>query len=123
MRINSNEIEKLPELIKEQIKRKLSETNSHSSVSSCNLEQAIGNEQVGAQEIPRLHTPCYITMHSIRKGKPDFDGVSGKAVIDGLVNIGVLQDDRQEQISRSPVYTFEKGKKEVTIITLTSEEK
>ncbi len=118
-----DDIKKFPEHIRKQIDRQLSEGGDHSSFPADYTKPIKRTISLGTQEIPRLDTPCHVSVHSIRKGSPDLDGVSAKAVIDGVVSLGILPDDRKEYISRSPVYTFDKASKEVTIITLESEEK
>jgi hypothetical protein len=61
--------------------------------SLANMEQIIGDASLGEEETKGLATPCSIHIHSKRKGQVDADGVSAKAVIDGAVHAGVLQDD------------------------------
>ena len=59
-----------------------------------------------------------VHIHSIRKRLADPDGVSAKAVIDGLVHAGILIDDSAKEIGKVS-YTQEKGKEEKTLITFT----
>ncbi len=68
--------------------------------------------------------PVKIKVHSIRKRLTDADGVSAKAVIDGLVHAGILIDDSQEYVNEVS-YSQEKCKKgedEKTVITIKSQE-
>ncbi len=65
--------------------------------------------------------PVTIFVHSIRKRMCDMDGISAKAVIDGLVKEGVLWDDNPCFV-KEVRFTQEKGKEEKTIITITDEE-
>ena len=46
----------------------------------------------------RFDTQVCITIHSYRRRLCDPDGISGKAVIDGIVKAGILTDDTPEQI-------------------------
>jgi len=60
-----------------------------------------------------------IHLHSRRYRLADPDGISGKAVLDGFVHVGLLQDDRSEYVE-SVTHSQEKIKKpevEETIIT------
>ncbi len=62
----------------------------------------------------------HITVHSIRKGRPDRDAVSIKAALDELVKMQVLKDDSTDEIENIS-YTFsrvKKGEEEKTIITI-----
>lgn len=46
----------------------------------------------------RFNSPVCLLIHSFRYRLCDPDGLSAKAVIDGLVNVGVLTDDSAKQI-------------------------
>ena len=81
------------------------------------LEQSVGNASLGKEKAPRQNTPVSIHVHSIRHRLTDADGISAKAVIDGLVLAGILQDDSTEFI-KQVTYSQEKGDEEQTIITL-----
>jgi hypothetical protein len=73
----------------------------------------------------RFNTPCGIHVHSRRHRMADSDGISAKAVIDGLVLAGVLEDDSPKYV-KWVTYSQEKISKkedEETIITITEEEK
>ena len=64
-----------------------------------------------------------IHIHSRRKRLVDPDGLSGKALIDGLVHADILPDDNAGIIS-SVTFSQEKirkGEEEETIITIASE--
>ena len=62
-----------------------------------------------------------IHIHSIRKRLADPDGISAKAVIDGIVKAGLLKDDTAKEIKEIK-YSQEKGIEEKTLITLTQED-
>lgn len=62
-----------------------------------------------------------IHIHSVRKRLADPDGLSGKAVIDGLVKTGVLPDDSLKYVS-GVEFSQEKGSEEKTIITIEAAE-
>ena len=93
------DVKKFPEEFRKQIERQLSKAGNNSSVSADNGKSSACDESLAAKEVPRLYPPCSIHIHSIRKRLCDPDGISGKAVIDGLVNAGVLPDDSPEYIS------------------------
>jgi len=57
-------------------------------------------------------------VHSVRKRLADIDGISAKAVIDGLIHAGLLVDDSAAFI-KSIRFTQEKGKVEKTTLTFT----
>jgi Holliday junction resolvase RusA-like endonuclease len=62
-------------------------------------------------------TPTRIHIHSVRKRLTDADGVSAKAVIDGLVNAGLFVDDSHQYI-KEVSYSQEQGKKEETTVEI-----
>ena len=80
---------------------------------------------MAAKKITRLNPPFSLHFHSRRYRLADADGLSAKAVIDGLVIAGLFQDDKAE-IIKNVTYSQEKipkSEKEETIITITEEEK
>lgn len=81
------------------------------------LEPSHGNAPLGTQEAQRFNTPVRISFHSVRKRLADIDGISGKAVLDGIVKSGLLQDD-SPQFVESVSHSQEKGKEEITIVTI-----
>jgi len=68
---------------------------------------------------PSFDTPVAIRVISYRRLNHDPDGVSVKAVLDGLVHAGVLADDSSKQVTQ---VTFEsrKSKDERTVIEIES---
>jgi len=96
----------------------LSCDKNRTAIPVTNMEQNIGNEPMGAEESQGLDTRFNIRVISHRKRKHDPDGVSIKAVLDGLVQRGILQDDSTEEIGK---ITFEsiKSNEEKTIIEIT----
>ena len=81
------------------------------------LEQNIRDAPLGQEKVKRFASRVNLHIHSIRKRLVDPDGVSAKAVIDGIVKTGILQDDSTEFINQVS-YSQEKGKEEKTIITI-----
>jgi Holliday junction resolvase RusA-like endonuclease len=76
------------------------------------------HEQVGENEATPLHRRYRVHVHSRRKRLADVDGLSIKAVLDGLVRAGVLPDDSAKFIKEIS-FTQEKAKQEeATIIDI-----
>ena len=75
------------------------------------------DEQMATKETKRSNTLVNIRVISYRKRKHDPDGVSVKAVLDGIVRRGILADDSTDQINE---VTFKSiiSKEEKTIIEI-----
>ena len=98
---------------------KKNETNKNRvTVPSPDVESHSCHAAFSENGVTQVDTPINIRVISYRKLRHDPDGVSAKAVIDGLVHAGVLPDDTSEQVKK---VTFEssKSKEERTIIELT----
>jgi Holliday junction resolvase RusA-like endonuclease len=106
----------LPQYLQEQIGR--ATNNNRTTVPAPNVEQGTRNASLGAQKTTGLASPCRIHIRSIRQRLADADGISAKAVIDGLRHCGVLADDSPEYVQEVS-YSQEKGSQEKTIITIT----
>jgi len=65
---------------------------------TANLERTIGNESIQAGKGPAFDTPVSIRIHSYRCRLCDVDGVSGKALLDGLVHANVIADDSTKEV-------------------------
>ena len=90
------------------------------TVSFADLEQTAGYEALVEEGITAFDTPVSIHLHSKRKRLVDADSVSAKAVIDGIVHAGLLQDDSPKfvaEVSYSQEKT-EKDESEETIVTI-----
>lgn len=59
----------------------------------------------------------YVSFHSVRKRLADCDNLSGKAVLDGVVEAGVLRDDSPKYV-KEVRHSQEQGAVEKTIITI-----
>ncbi len=81
------------------------------------MEQNVSHASLGTKGIKRLTSPISIHVHSIRRRLTDVDGISAKAIIDGLVRCGILEDDSPTYV-KEVTYSQEKGKIEKTIITI-----
>lgn len=99
------------------------ENNNSVAIPAPNLEQAVSHEPMGKEEMPRFNSPVIITITSYRKRKHDPDGISAKAVLDGLVRAGVLADDSTEEIKeiRYKSKCCKNGEKEKTVIEICDE--
>lgn len=82
-----------------------------------NLEPAVGDAPLAANEIPPFDSPVRVTFVSIRARLADADGISGKAALDGIVAAGILRDDSAEFV-QAVEHRQEKGKREETRIVI-----
>jgi len=95
-------------------------TKVNSTISTSNVEPDTRNALLGKKEIEGLDTRRSIHLHSKRKRFVDPDGISGKALIDGLVHAGVLTNDTAKEIEQV-TYSQEKSKEEITIVEIWGE--
>lgn len=93
---------------------------NRAAVPTPDLEPHPRHASVAAEETPRLDTRVNIRVISYRKRKHDPDGVSAKAVLDGITRAGLLADDSTEQV-RSITFESVKSDEERTVIEITSE--
>jgi hypothetical protein len=96
--------------------RKKKSRNSN-PVTDAYMEPNTGHAPYVQEVIKGFTTPCRIHVHHIRKRLADADGVSAKAIIDGLVHQKVLQDDSPKYV-KEVTHSQEKGEPEMTIITI-----
>ena len=64
------------------------------------MESRIGNESPLKEGFTPLDTRLIVAVTSYRWGKHDPDGVSIKAVLDGLIKCGILRDDSTNEIQK-----------------------
>jgi len=85
------------------------------------MESTARNAPSKTKALPRFDTPVIVRVISYRKRKHDPEGVSVKAVLDGIVRAGILRDDSCEEIKKICFESreCEKGEKEKTIIEIT----
>ncbi|WP_341232394.1 hypothetical protein [uncultured Methylophaga sp.] len=93
------------------------ESNYRARLSTSNLEQIIGNGSLAKKKLPRFDSPVHIRVISYRIRNTDPDGISVKAVLDGIVAAGVLTDDSSKQVA-SITFENRKAKDEKTIIEI-----
>lgn len=84
---------------------------------AANVESHIGDEPVGAEEAARLDTRLSVRVISYRKRRHDPDGVSVKAILDGIVRAGILPDDSTDIIKRV-AFDSVKSDEEKTVIEI-----
>ncbi|OQB09037.1 MAG: hypothetical protein BWY21_00942 [Parcubacteria group bacterium ADurb.Bin216] len=92
-------------------------SSNNNSTTDANVEQDTGNAPYVQEIIEGFTSPCRIHVHHIRKRLADFDGLSSKAITDGLVHQKILQDDSPKYVKEFS-QTQEKGEPEMTIITI-----
>lgn len=85
---------------------------------NANMESNTSYASNESKDVKGFPTPCRIHFHHIRKRLADYDGISTKAIQDGLVHAKILPDDSPKYI-KEVSHTQEKGEPELTIITLT----
>ena len=81
------------------------------------MESNSRNAPVEAKKDAGRDTPARITITSRRKRQCDVDGISAKAIIDGLVHCGILQDDGP-QFVKEIRYKQEKVSSEADEVTV-----
>lgn len=81
------------------------------------VEPPTRHEPVGKKEGARFAAPVRISFRHLRKRLADPDGLSGKAVLDGLVNSKVLADDSAQHVEEIR-HAQVKSEVESTIITI-----
>ena len=100
----------------------MNEGNNRAAIRPANLEQDTGNGAVATKEAQGLDSLVNITVISHRKFNHDPDGVSAKAVLDGLTREGFLHDDSAKEVRQVTFKSFicKKGERERTIIEIES---
>lgn len=83
------------------------------------VESDTGDAPLGAQETPRLDTCVDIRVISFRKRPHDPDGVSVKAVLDGLTRCGILPDDSTKWVKSVTFESVITKDEEQTVIEIT----
>lgn len=81
------------------------------------MEQNTSNASLGEKEAQGLDTRVDIRVISYRKRKHDPDGISAKAVLDGLVRRGILPDDSTKEV-RSITFESIQSEEERTEIVI-----
>ena len=94
------------------------ETNGNRSAGAdADVEPDISHAPLRADEASAFTTPVRVTFYHTRKRLADIDGLSGKAVLDGIVAAGILPDDKAQQVAEV-THRQEKGRVEETRIVI-----
>lgn len=98
----------------------MSNEKNNTTVPTPALEQNSSDEPLAEKEAERLDTRVYITVRSYRKHKHDPDGISVKAVLDGIVRAGLLSDDSTKEVKSVKFESVITKEKEKTVIEITN---
>ena len=99
------------------VEKKKKKSNNCVTRATANLESYFRVTLLGQKKVKRFTSPVCISIYSIRKRLVDTDGISAKAVIDGIVKVGLLEDDSPKYVQEVR-YSQEKGTEEKTVITI-----
>jgi len=112
----------LGEYAKEQILNAIKEKAYNRNTSS------VANRKPGAKmakkyaleihENKKFSSPVRIHFCSFRRKAADLDNIQGKAVLDAIVDCGILQDDGQKFIPERPSHSIKVSKEEKTVIEI-----
>jgi Holliday junction resolvase RusA-like endonuclease len=67
--------------------------------SHADVEQNPRHAALPADEVTAFTSQVRVTFYHTRKRLADIDGLSGKAVLDGIVALGILSDDSAKQVA------------------------
>jgi len=99
------------------------EYSNRAALSAANVESNPGDELLATKKTQGLDSRVNIAVTSYRHKKHDPDGLSIKAVLDGIVRAGLLSDDSTQEVKeirfRSEI--VKKKLQEKTIIEITNE--
>ena len=95
------------------------QSNNKSTVSNANMESNTSNESLAKEKAKRFDSPVNIHVISYRKFNHDPDGISVKAVLDGIVRTGILTDDSTKQVKKISFESIKSKEEEETIIEIT----
>ncbi|MDD5678417.1 MAG: hypothetical protein PHW60_10570 [Kiritimatiellae bacterium] len=115
-------LEDLPDKYRQQAERQLI-VPRRLAISAPDLERAPLFAPMAPSKNPIVDTPCRIRLHCRRHRLADPDGISAKALIDGLVHAGILAGDSTKEIIESPVIIQVKvgpAEPEITILEIFS---
>jgi len=86
--------------MKSRLKKQANEYKNRTTLSFAPMESNTGHELYRAVETAKNDTRLNIAVTSYRWGKHDPDGISIKAVLDGLTKVGILSDDSTNEIKK-----------------------
>ena len=96
----------------------MGESPDHSPVQASDVESTFSNGSLAKGKGADMDKRASIRVHSKRRRVADPDGISAKAVIDGLVVAGILGDDSAKFV-KEVTFSQETCKVEETIIDIT----
>ena len=93
---------------------------NNTSLPATNMESHSCNAHLAKKEATGLDSRVDITVTSYRKRIHDPDGISCKAVLDGIVRAGILRDDSTKEVRQVTFKSIicEKGQEEKTVIEI-----
>lgn len=91
-------------------------TRTRAAGANADMESNLGDAPLGAKKAPRFTAPVCITVTHLRKRLADPDGLSVKAVLDGLVIAGILDDDSAQQVTEVRHTQVKAGREETRIV-------
>jgi len=100
-------------------KKGVKQHEDHPAVQTADVERTFGDEPLEEKKGQGLNKKVNIHVHHRTKRLADPDGRSFKAVIDGLVEAGVLQDDSCLYVNKATQSQEKVKGEEETIITIT----
>ena len=80
--------------------------NSSNSDTGSDLESVARNESLAANGVATFNSQVRLRIDTFRVRLADADGISAKAIIDGLVHCGILRDDSTKEIAE-PVEIYQ----------------
>lgn len=92
--------------------------NNRTADTNADVESDFSNAAFPAHGIASFTAPVRVHFHHTRARLADLDGLSAKALLDGLVAAGILADDSPEQIAEI-THSQSKGLPEKTTVTIT----
>ena len=98
----------------------MSNDKNRTTVPTPNVEQSVEHEPLAEEQASPLDTRVDINVISYRKANHDPDGISAKAVIDGIVRLGLLPNDSAKEVRKVSYESFicAKGEEERTVIEI-----
>jgi Holliday junction resolvase RusA-like endonuclease len=91
--------------------------NDHAADPDADLESHFGDATLRADEAPTFDRQVRVTFLHTRKRLADIDGLSGKAALDSIVALGILADDKTQQVAEV-IHRQVKGEPERTEIVI-----
>lgn len=108
-------------------KRKARAANAadRAAIRAAHMESDLRAAGISKDEVETFTSPVFVVFHHLRHRLTDRDGISGKAVLDALVQAGILADDSPAQVAdvRHIQSKIGSQEEEKTIVTITTDKK